>query len=263
MTEPARRQAALQRRAQPLLGTLLEISLPAGADPAWFEAGFAAVREVQARLSRFEEGSDIARFNALPAGAALAIAPLSQRVLQAAALLQRLSQGDFDISRGSGPASWRIQGGRLHKLTAGVELDLGGIAKGFAVDRAVAALQRAGCAQGCVNAGGDLRAFGDLSVRLQLRDEASGGVRELGELAQGSFATSYFSASSRSALHPAVSENARHISVAAPRCLWADALTKLVALSGKVDHPLLARLRALAFIHAPVTACDTTAPASN
>ena len=36
-------------------------------------------------------------------------------------------------------------------------LDLGGIAKGFAVDRAIHELRRGGCTQGVVNAGGDLR----------------------------------------------------------------------------------------------------------
>jgi thiamine biosynthesis lipoprotein ApbE len=39
-------------------------------------------------------------------------------------------------------------------------VDLGGIAKGFAVDRAVKALKCAGLASGVVNAGGDLRVFG-------------------------------------------------------------------------------------------------------
>ena len=43
---------------------------------------------------------------------------------------------------------------------APVMLDLGGIAKGFAVDQAVEELQRRGCPEGVVNAGGDLRVFG-------------------------------------------------------------------------------------------------------
>jgi FAD:protein FMN transferase len=44
-------------------------------------------------------------------------------------------------------------------LPEGVRLDLGGIAKGWAVDRAAAMLETTG--QGLVNAGGDLRAWGD------------------------------------------------------------------------------------------------------
>src|SRR3970040_134836 len=41
-----------------------------------------------------------------------------------------------------------------------VELDLGGIAKGYGVDRAVEALRRAGVTQALVNVGGDLYALG-------------------------------------------------------------------------------------------------------
>jgi len=240
----------LQRRARPLLGTLLEIALPAQAGAEQFEAGFAAVQAVQASLSRFEAGSDIARFNRLPAAQSLELTLLSARVLRAAALLQTLSGAVFDISQGTGPQAWHLEGLRLHKRSAEVRLDLGGIAKGFAVDRAVAALRRAGCALGSVNAGGDLRVFGELNLRLQLRDEQTGGVREFGQLAEGSFATSYLSEHSRSAAYPAA--KAMHVSVAAPRCLWADALTKLVACTGNPRHPLLARFGASAFLHTSV-----------
>jgi thiamine biosynthesis lipoprotein len=37
--------------------------------------------------------------------------------------------------------------------------------------------------------------------------------------------------------------------VAAPRCLWADALTKVVALTGRADHPALAARGATAWLH--------------
>lgn len=47
------------------------------------------------------------------------------------------------------------------RLPAGAELDLGGIAKGMAVDAAVASLRELGLAIGAVNAGGDLAVFGD------------------------------------------------------------------------------------------------------
>jgi hypothetical protein len=42
---------------------------------------------------------------------------------------------------------------------------------------------------------------------------------------------------------------AARVSVAAPRGLWADALTKIVAASGDTRHPLLARLGACAWLH--------------
>ena len=222
-----------QRRARPLLGTLVEISLPDEADAALFEVGFAAVARVQQRWSRFEPDSEIGRFNALAVGESFALKPGSARLLFMAAWLHAHSGGLFDISQGSG--GWQVANGRLHKLTPMTQLDLGGIAKGWAVDRAIAALKHAGAAWACVNAGGDLRVFGAQPVALQLRDEQRGGVREFGHLENGSFATSQ--------------RGAHHVSVAAPRCVWADALTKVVAASGDTAHPVLTRFQAQAWIH--------------
>jgi len=231
----------MQRRARPLLGTLVEIGAPAGHDSA-----FDTMAALQARLSRFEPDSDMARFNALPAGGELRVSPCAVDVLSAARRLQQESDGLFDISLGSGPEAWRLDGDRLHKLAAGVALDLGGIAKGHAVDLAVQALQAAGATAGWVNAGGDLRVFGDLELPILLRDEIDGGVKEFARLADGAFATSHYAPGSRSAASRAVRA---HVSVAAPRCLWADALTKVVGLSGRCDHPALARYDAAAWRH--------------
>lgn len=223
------------RRARPLLGTLVEIGAWCADDGSALEAAFAAIADVQARLSRFEAGSDVSRFHALPAGAAIALSDDGVAVLRAAAELQQASGGLFDITQGSGPDAWRLLGRRLHKLDGGVRLDLGGIAKGHAVDRAVAALRDCGIDSGWVNAGGDLRAFGEAELPVRLRDEAAGGVREFARLSDGALATSLLAG--------------RHVSVAAPSCLWADALTKVVALSGDASHPALAARGARGFVH--------------
>ena len=243
------------RRARPLLGTLVEVGLVPGATlpeagfEAAFTAAFAAITAVQAALSRFDAHSDIQRFAHLPAGASLALQPAGARALRAAQALRQASGGLFDISLGTGPQAWHCSGARLHKRASGVQLDLGGIAKGQAVDAAVRALRRAGCTAGWVNAGGDLRVFGAIDLPLRLRDEASGGVRPIGTLADGAFATSRFAPDSRCQVTGAGAGVIGHVSVAAPLCLWADALTKIVALTGDAAHPLLARLGAHAWIH--------------
>ncbi len=240
------------RRARPLLGTLVEIGIPGDtlAPEAALASAFAAVQAVQTALSRFDPDSDVGRFGQLPIGASLVLRPAGARALRAAQALHRHSGGLFDISLGSGPAAWSCQGGRLSRQHRQVQLDLGGIAKGHALDQAVRALRKVGCPAGWVNAGGDLRAFGDVAVPLRLRDEAGGGVRAIGMLRDGAFATSHFSASSRDRLHtPAGSATTSHVSVAAPRGLWADALTKVVAASGNPAHPLLLRLGATAWLH--------------
>lgn len=221
MAQPTR----WQRRARPLLGTLVEIGVPAGQDAA---AGFAAIEAAQARLSRFVPDSDVVRFAALPAGDAIDLPPDTAELLTFAAQLQTRSQGAFDITLGSGPQAWYLDGLRLHKLQPNVTLDLGGIGKGHAVDLAVAALQASGINDGWVNAGGDLRAFGDVELPVQLRDEQHGGTAPWLHICDGALATSHYAANSRCRLHGPLLH--AHVSVAAPTCRWADALTKLAAL---------------------------------
>jgi FAD:protein FMN transferase len=239
-----------QRRARPLLGTLVEVGVSADhtRPDAAIDAAFAAIAEVEACLSAFRPDSDVARFHALPAGAAMAVRPDMAIVLAAAAALRAESAGLFDISLGSGPQGWHVDGPWLQRLDASTCLDLGGIGKGHAVDRAIATLATQGCAGGWVNAGGDLRAFGSAELEIVLRDEATGGTRRFAQLAEGAFATSHFGPGSRSRL-TGPSNALAHASVAAPSCLWADSLTKVVALSGDVRHLALRRRNARAWLH--------------
>jgi len=246
---------AFERRARPLLGTIVEIGVRADASAASaVDAAFAEIDSLQRCLSRFEAASDIARFNALPSGASLAPSPAALEVLAAAHALFRASAGLFDISSGTAPDGWVCEEGCLHKLHPRVRLDLGGIGKGYAVDRAVQRLIEHGATAGWVNAGGDLRVFGDIELPIALRDESNGWSRPFAGLVDGAFATSHYGAGARSRLAgPAratsLGQHAVHVSVAAPLCLWADALTKVVALSGDTSHPLLERHGALAWLH--------------
>ena len=229
------------RRARPALGTLVEIGVAARGAGASLSLGdaiasaFARIAVAEAQLSRFDPASPIHRFNAAAPGTRIAIGSDAARVLTAALLLHDASDGAFDISLGSGPVGWRCEGGSLLKIAAGTTLDLGGIGKGHAVDCAIATLRAAGVEAGWVNAGGDLRVFGDVALPVHLRDEVRGGVVPFADLRDGAFATSRLPAG--------------HASVAAEECLWADALTKLVVASGDARHPLLERHGAVAWLH--------------
>lgn len=57
----------------------------------------------------------------------------------------------------------------VQRLGPPVALDLGGIAKGFAIDQAIETLQAGGCAEGLVNVGGDVRVFGRTRHAIQVR----------------------------------------------------------------------------------------------
>jgi thiamine biosynthesis lipoprotein len=241
----------MSRRARLLLGTLVEVGAD---DAAAITEAFEAIAHVHARMSRFEASSDIGRFHALPRGGSIEVDAQTAEVLAAAADLHAQSDGAFDVALGSAGDGWRIDGATLTRLDAGVRLDLGGIAKGHAVDRGIAALRARGCRAGYVNAGGDLRVFGALELPVVLRDERRGGVRPFCTLSDGALATSHFAASSRSTLFATrraggADAAGRHVSVAAPTCLMADALTKVVAAAGRTDHPLLARHGAIAWRH--------------
>jgi hypothetical protein len=117
-----------------------------------------------------------------------------------------------------------------------VTIDLGGIAKGFAVDRAVEALQKAGAISGIVNAGGDLRVFGEHAQEVQIRHPLypgrTAGMVRLRDRALATsaryFAPALFDGRSRQPLPDEIS-----VTVAARDCLTADALTKIaLALRG-------------------------------
>ena len=249
--------AGWRRRARPLLGTLVEVGLPAETPDGAFDAAFEAVKAVQQCLSRHDADSDLSHFHALAPGQALRMRPATQAVLSAAAELQQASGGLFDISLGTSPQGWRCEHDQLIKQDPATRLDAGGIAKGHAVDCAVHALMAQGCPSGWVNAGGDLRAFGDVELPVQLRIEDTGGVRPFATLRDGALATSHFGPGSRSTLAQGRRGRDRidqrlhlaHLSVAAPLCLWADALTKVVAIRGDLADPLLARFQASAWAH--------------
>jgi thiamine biosynthesis lipoprotein len=125
-------------------------------------------------------------------------------------------------------------------------LDLGGIAKGFAVDRALAAMRAAGAEGGLVNAGGDMRAFGEHAFPVDIRG-ARGHVERRWSLRDQALASSDNAASRRRRWGRTVTphiglgrplKNRRVVAVVAPDCATADALTKIAM----ADPPLAARM---------------------
>jgi thiamine biosynthesis lipoprotein len=280
----------MRTRAQPLLGTLVEIGVcdaaPDVADAAIARA-FAAVREVQRLMSYHDEASDVSRLNAMGAGVTV-VDPHTWAVLAAAQTVAEASDGRFDITvapalarHGYLPrradrdaeagATWRdiaLLPDHRVCLRRRLRLDLGGIAKGYAVDRAVGALVDAGIAAGRVNAGGDLRLFGDTDETVHVRDPARPtALMPLCLLRRGAVATSSTYYSRRptsdglvSPLIDAVTRRpctaTRSVSVVADRCVLADALTKVVFAAPDAAPPILQRLGA----HALVLEADADAP---
>ena len=112
------------------------------------------------------EGSDLARINSAPPETHVPITDSTWQVLRLSQAVHALSDGTFDPCLPS-------HAGRLTDVVLSapevqprsalcrlpLALDLGGIAKGYAIDRAIEALRTARCTSGLVNAGGDLRVY--------------------------------------------------------------------------------------------------------
>jgi FAD:protein FMN transferase len=276
--------SASLRRAQALLGTFVEIDVTDAnqrdAERA-VEAAFSVVAEVHRLMSFHEASSDVSRLNRAASNGAVVVHPWTCAVLEMAVEMNRHSAGAFDI--GVAPALQRtgqLPGGskawpsaasmptaeaielladnHVRFLHPSVLIDLGGIAKGFAVDRAIEVLRARGVRSAMVNAGGDLAAFGPEARVIHIRDPRSPSRLmcqiEVSNRALASSARRFDPFRSADTVDTAVIEpktqmpaRAAHgATVCAPSCMVADALTKVVMVAGKRAAAPLARFHASA-----------------
>jgi len=234
---------------------------------AAIEEAFHAVAEVHRLMSAHDPDSDVGHLNSEASSHAVRVHPWTHEVLRTACELHEATAGVFDIASGPhspGPAppprsDIELLAGHCVRFGhPGVRIDLGGIAKGFAVDRAIACLRASGIPRGLVNAGGDLALFGEAASVILIRDPRHPG-RELCRFELMNAAL----ASSGGRIDPFESPEAmdseiidpetrapvvgiRGATVRAPSCMVADALTKVVMLTGESATALLARYGASA-----------------
>ena len=277
------------RRARPLLGTLVEITARGRGEAELLHAidqGFATVARVERLMSFHDRKSDVGRVNRLAHRVAVRVHPWTWEVLRSAQKMSLATRGVFDMTIGgelvrtgylphfAGPHAdprvcWHdveLLPGHRVRFRRALYIDLGGIAKGFAVDRAVARLRACAVDACLVNAGGDLRVFGAIPRRIHLRDPTNpGALIPFADIASGALATSaaYFSRSvwRGRTISPVIDGLRRRptipffsASVAAPTCMLADALTKLVLLRGPRAEGLVRRLGGRAFLLRPAAA---------
>jgi thiamine biosynthesis lipoprotein len=102
---------------------------------AW--AAFDLLDRMESELSRFIENSDISRINALGPGERVRVCRWTMECLRIARWAHHETAGAFDISLGSGLESLQLApwDSTVLAATGAVRLDLGGIGKGYAVDR--------------------------------------------------------------------------------------------------------------------------------
>jgi thiamine biosynthesis lipoprotein len=255
------------RRCRPLLGTFVEIETE---DEAAIEAGFAAVATVQELMSAHEPASELSLVNRK---AHLELVPVSEwtaAVLMRAIHWSRVSEGRFDVVR-AGASALSLAAIPLHpgqpspdpaadwtdlaverrmaSLDRPACLDLGGIAKGFAVDRAVEAMQAAGAVRGLVNAGGDIRSFGPEPWPVDIVEPGSRRSVATVELQNASLATSagLLLEGALSFDHVLAARQWISVTVCTSICCDADALTKIIWTKPADSRLLLREAGAKAF----------------
>lgn len=274
------------QRMRPWLGTFVEIraeGLVEAESARVIEAAFAEIAVVHRRMSFHAADSDLARLHRAPVGAGVRVDARTREVLECALRIAAASDGCFDptiaaqqvgwgfLPRPDSPfapdpcASWRdieLVDDDCVRLRRPLWLDLGGIAKGYAVDRAIEILIAAGATQAGVNAGGDLRLFGSRTECIHLR--TSGGFHEIVpgiELTNAAVASSA-GLRTRRRVRGRWQDTHVHgrerrpvgalssVSVVAEHCIVADALTKVVlAASVKASRAVLAAFGAHACTH--------------
>jgi len=215
-------------RAWPVMGTLFVATVwtrDSSGGAAALRAAHDSVRLVDSLMSTYRPESELSRANARAGlGEPVPVSPQTMAVLRQARLYWRLSGGAFDPTVGPIVRAWGFEGTRgrrpssraldsLRALVgfggveldsaastvwlprAGMRLDLGGIAKGYALDLARRALATSSIQGGTVDLGGNVLVFGRPPVGEKWRVAIVNPLRRertIGELAldSGAVATS-------------------------------------------------------------------------
>jgi thiamine biosynthesis lipoprotein len=210
------------KRSQLLMGTLVQVTAVGPSEQIAGQAvsaGLAEIRRLEALLSTWIPTSELSQVNAAAGLKPVAVSPETMAVLKWSLEIARLTGGAFNIAVGPAVEAWNVtqdpripddaelarlrplldlaqmhlneKTGTVFLARPRMRIDVGGIGKGFAADRAVVAMRAAGASAGVVALSGDIKTFGQmpderafifgirhprvegaLLARVELRDEA-------------------------------------------------------------------------------------------
>lgn len=174
-------------RTQVHMGTLIHVNID---DDYLSDHVFELFRDLDQRLSTYKSDSEISR---LGEKGELIISPNTRDVLQRSLEISALTEGAFDVTIGAlthglygfgtsehipssneiikklpkvGYKRLTLNGYRAH-IDRGSIIDLGGIAKGYAVDLSINLLERHGVKKGIIAASGDIGCLGACEINIQ------------------------------------------------------------------------------------------------
>jgi thiamine biosynthesis lipoprotein len=181
----------VSRTVDGIMGTRIQVELwadQAAAGEAAIAAVMAEMQRIDDSMSTYKPDSELSRLNAHAAHEAVPVSQELFDLLQTAMQFSRITDGAFDVTYASvgflydfrarkRPTEQQIKAAlpavnyrlvqfdarnrSVHYGREGMRIDLGGIAKGYSVDRGIAILQQRGIQHALVTAGGDSRVIGD------------------------------------------------------------------------------------------------------
>ena len=240
------------------------------------DAAFAEVKRIEKQFSEFNSSTPIARLNDL--GYLSNSSEEIERIIRKSVYYSQITKGSFDITVEPILELYRNAFGKLHRPPKRCEINktlkkvgyqkiiitnstirlnntkitLGGIVKGYAVDRAISILKSYNLSSGMVNAGGDLAGYGkEWTIALQNPDNQKEYVSKFKIMNEG-VATSgnyerYFDKNKKfhHIVNPHTGYSANNfvsVTVIAPTAQQADALATAVYVEGVGGIKLLERL---------------------
>jgi len=189
-------QSIVSKRTQMHMGTLVTVTAVASdksmGDRA-MQAAFDEIKRLEQLLSTWRPDSELSHVNAAAGRQPVQVSPETLQLVIQALEMARLTSGGFNIMLGPAIEAWSVTERQhipdqeeLHRLKPlvdwsairidkevktiylpheGMRIDVGGIGKGYAADRAVEEMKRAGAKGGVVALSGDIKAFGVLPER--------------------------------------------------------------------------------------------------
>ncbi|NLJ74989.1 MAG: FAD:protein FMN transferase [Firmicutes bacterium] len=175
------------QRSRILMDTTVDIRVDARNSEELVNQAFAEIEGIEKSLSRYVDTSEVSKINA-HAGQWVEVSQFTIDLVKEALRISELSDGAFDVTIGAVIELWGFGTGdykvpseeeivqalktvgyekveideaeRKVRIPEGTILDLGGIAKGYAVDQASRLLRKSNAKRSIINAGGDISVIG-------------------------------------------------------------------------------------------------------
>jgi len=181
----------LIKRSQYLMGTLVFVTGVAPDEETAKTAvakGLAEIRRIEQFMSTWIPLSELSKVNAAAGKHPVQVSPENMEVLKASVRMATLTEGGFNIAVGPAVSAWNVsqegripsqaeldavrplialenmvldeQAGTVFLKQAGMQVDVGGIGKGYTADLVVEVMKQAGATAGVVALSGDIKTFG-------------------------------------------------------------------------------------------------------